>query len=239
MAKFEVSEEQTGRFEGLYANNPDDKGKETYAGVARKHWPKWEGWRIIDQIKTSYGTSASVINRQAKANHNLSRMISDFYKQNFWDTLRLDLFQDQQLADSVYDFGVNSGTNRAAKYLQKAINAYHKPKISEDGQIGPTTLNALHTINPIDLHTTYNNLREDFYRSIAKGNQAQFLRSWLSRLKPYSIVKMAQNKLGLNPDGEYGPQTKQAVINFQKFNGLTPDGIIGPKTISELQNVIV
>lgn len=239
MAKFEIAEKITGASEGGYANHKSDTGGRTINGIAYNHWPKWKGWVRVLAIISKVGENAKLINAEVKKDPFLHAWISEFYKQNFWDTLKLDLFQDQQIADSVYDFGVNSGTNRAAKYLQKTINAYVKPKIAEDGQIGPTTLNALHSINPIALHTTYNNLREDFYRSIAKGNQAQFLRSWLSRLKPYSIVKMAQNKLGLNPDGVYGPQTKQAVINFQKFHGLTPDGIIGPKTISELQNVIV
>ncbi|MCL2926005.1 MAG: peptidoglycan-binding protein [Trichodesmium sp. MAG_R04] len=31
-------------------------------------------------------------------------------------------------------------------------------------------------------------------------------------------------------DGIFGPETRAAVIRFQKYHNLEPDGIIGPKT---------
>ena len=34
----------------------------------------------------------------------------------------------------------------------------------------------------------------------------------------------------LREDGIFGPQTREAVIAFQRFAGLTPDGIVGPAT---------
>ena len=37
-------------------------------------------------------------------------------------------------------------------------------------------------------------------------------------------------------DGDFGPQTKQAVIDFQQAQGLTADGIVGPNTWSKLLN---
>ncbi|NPV26419.1 MAG: L,D-transpeptidase family protein [Firmicutes bacterium] len=36
-------------------------------------------------------------------------------------------------------------------------------------------------------------------------------------------------------DGVYGPQTQQAVIDFQRDHNLEPDGIVGPRTYEELQ----
>ncbi len=181
MANFEIAEAITGRNEGGYANNPADTGGETYAGIARNHWPKWQGWAMIDQIKSAYGSSAIVINRQAKANPSLTKLISSFYKQNFWDVNRLDEICDQQIANTVYDFGVNSGTGRAAKYLQSVVG------VTQDGQIGPKTIAAVNRLDSAETHGKFNSARESFYRSIAKGNQAQFLKSWLSRLKKYTV----------------------------------------------------
>lgn len=179
MANFQIAEAITGRNEGLYANNKADTGGETYAGIARNHWPKWEGWAEIDFIKEKYGKTAAIINKYAESNLSLIKAISDFYKKNFWDVLKLDEFVDQQLANSVYDFGVNSGTSRSAKFLQQSAG------VKDDGIIGKQSLHAINSADRKVIYYDFNKRRETFYKSIAKGNQAQFLKSWLSRLKPY------------------------------------------------------
>ena len=190
MARFDVAEELTGRNEGGYAHNPADTGGETYAGIARNYWPKWGGWKYIDKYKADYlklnapmrekYTLAKWINSSAKVTSEpVAPLVSAFYKANFWDVNKLDQINDQQIANTVYDFGVNSGTGRAAKFLQEALG------VTQDGKIGPATLAAVNSIPPKITHAKYNALREVAYRSWAKGNQAQFLRSWLSRLKPY------------------------------------------------------
>jgi len=43
-------------------------------------------------------------------------------------------------------------------------------------------------------------------------------------------VKQLQTKLGLEPIGNFGPKTEEAVKAFQLKSGLTPDGIVGDGT---------
>lgn len=44
------------------------------------------------------------------------------------------------------------------------------------------------------------------------------------------LVKKIQAKVGVNPDGTFGPKTEAAVRAFQRNHGLVADGIVGPKT---------
>ena len=177
MTKFEIAFELTNKNEGGYANNHSDHGGETWCGISRNNWPNWEGWFIIDGIKKSNGVG--MIDILGKQSTGLQSHVKSFYKKSFWDQNRLDRFQDQQIANTVYDFSVNSGTIKAAKILQECLN------LIQDGIIGKDTLMATNTSNYHLLHTAYNCKRETFYRSIAKGLQAKFLNSWLSRIKPY------------------------------------------------------
>jgi lysozyme family protein len=190
MARFEIAEKITGGNEGGYANNPADRGGETYAGIARKFWPNWAGWKTIDKYKAQYVglnkpmrdkySLAHWINSSTKVTSEpIHLLVSSFYKQNFWDVNKLDLIKDQQLANTVYDFSVNSGTVKAAKYLQQVAG------VTQDGKIGPATIAAINVMKPALAHEYYNALRESFYLSIAKGNQVEFLKGWLKRLKPY------------------------------------------------------
>jgi putative chitinase len=47
-------------------------------------------------------------------------------------------------------------------------------------------------------------------------------------------VKLLQQKLGIDPIGNFGPKTEEAVKAFQLKNGLSPDGIVGPGTWAKI-----
>lgn len=47
-------------------------------------------------------------------------------------------------------------------------------------------------------------------------------------------VKILQKALGINADGDFGPMTEKAVIDYQKSKGLKADGIAGSKTLAAL-----
>jgi putative chitinase len=47
-------------------------------------------------------------------------------------------------------------------------------------------------------------------------------------------VKQLQTKLGLEPIGNFGPKTEEAVKAFQSKNGLTADGIVGAGTWAKI-----
>lgn len=49
-------------------------------------------------------------------------------------------------------------------------------------------------------------------------------------------VKLLQEKLGLKPDGSFGPNTEKSVKDWQKKNGLKDDGVVGDITWNKLFN---
>jgi len=146
MAEFTPAYEKTLANEGGYSNDPRDHGGETYKGIARKMHPKWEGWAIIDEIKLN--TNFNQLAYAMKADEELDLMVRDFYKLVFWDVMQLDLITPQEIAEELFDTGVNQGTIVAVKHLQEALNLLnnnqkHYSDINEDGKMGPASIKAI------------------------------------------------------------------------------------------------
>jgi cell wall-associated NlpC family hydrolase len=49
-----------------------------------------------------------------------------------------------------------------------------------------------------------------------------------------ATIKAIQAKLGVGADGEWGPQTRKALRDYQRSNGLEVDGVPGPATLASL-----
>lgn len=137
MADFNLAFEKTMRAEGGYANDPQDPGGETYKGVARKSNPKWIGWITIDQMKAK-----SNFPRNLDSNSDLQILIKEFYETNYWDKIRGDEILDQNIAESIFDFGVNAGPTTSIKIAQMTVGT------NADGVIGPETLDKINQDNP-------------------------------------------------------------------------------------------
>lgn len=79
------------------------------------------------------------------------------------------------VGEVVFDIAVNNGKSRAAQWLQEALG------VNMDGFIGPVTLAAARNADPTDLASKLTVRRAGFYRSIARGKKAKFLKGWLNR----------------------------------------------------------
>lgn len=183
MANFLQAYQITAGHEGGYANLAADSGGETYKGIARNHWPAWQGWPFIDAVKLKVGKSANKINAEAGLDSTLQQYVRDFYKREFWDKNKLDLFASQEVANEVYDTGVNMGTKVAAKFLQQALSLLGTP-ITVDGAIGPATLSKVNSFaSPSKLVKLLNLLQGRRYLDIVENNPSQkvFLNGWLNR----------------------------------------------------------
>lgn len=178
--------------EGFYANVSGDLGGETYMGVARKFYPNWEGWKIVDYVKSKNGGKLSWNYRIN--NVDLDHLVKVFYYKNFWLRRRLNHVKDANIAGLIFDFGVNAGGN-GVKVLQGVLNEQFGKKLSVDGAIGPKSLEAINSVNPKSLFESYTNERVAYYKMRASyPNQSKFLNGWLKRAYSYVYDVTLNNK---------------------------------------------
>lgn len=175
------------QIEGGYANDPDDKGGETYKGISRNNFPNWPGWKVVDMTKA---TNPKNLDAALEGSVLLQDYVLGFFKANFWDVNNLDNINDQKLGVELYDTGVNMGTGIAALFLQQALNLNNRngqdyPDIEETKTVGPLTTKYCNDHKrPNELFKTMNILQGARYIDICRKNpgQEKFWRSWLSRV---------------------------------------------------------
>ena len=140
---------------------PGDRGGQTYAGIARNAWPRWQGWRSID----AGGEPAA-------------EMVRGFYRSNFWTPLRLEEVQSQDVARTLFDFAVNAGTGTAAKLAQIVVGT------TPDGKMGPKTLTALNNYDADLFLARYALAKLARYEQIITRDSSQrgFLLGWVRRV---------------------------------------------------------
>ncbi|WP_313579831.1 glycosyl hydrolase 108 family protein [Chishuiella sp.] len=129
MANFNNAYKRTSVNEGGYADVKGDNGGETYKGIARNFHKTWEGWKIIDAYKKKNGPiKYGLIIKDS----NLDELVKKFYKSKFWNVLDADSIESQSIADTLYDFGVNSGQSRSIKQIQKALGVSETGKVTDN-----------------------------------------------------------------------------------------------------------
>ena len=186
MSDFNIAYKETGKIEGGLANDKKDKGGFTYAGIASKFWPNWRGWSIIKEAWERHKHDIEATDKELASNKELWVLIKGFYQANFFNTLNISGIKDQQIANAVYDFGVNSGTHTSGDKLQDAYNTlFPNNKLVNDGAIGNKSLAAINSVSPPLFLKQFNIERDKYYRSLSDFKT--FGKSWLSRIKPYNI----------------------------------------------------
>jgi hypothetical protein len=140
---WDASFEMVLKHEGGYVNDPRDPGGRTNLGVTQR---AWEGYlnRSVTEVEMRGLTPEAV---------------KPFYKSMYWDKIKGD-----QLPAGVdyaaYDLAVNSGTGRAAKYLQQIAG------MLPDGVIGPKSLEAIKACDPEQTVQALCNMRLDFLKRL-------------------------------------------------------------------------
>ncbi len=145
MARFEEAFNITLKHEGGHSDHAKDKGGETYKGIARNFWPDWAGWRIVDEIKTTFSPGSWKANFEGSIH--LNELVESFYRYHFWDKSNC-VHMPQPIANELFDTSVNMGIGYGGKCLQQALNKLNRnqqdyPDLIVDGGIGNKSIDAL------------------------------------------------------------------------------------------------
>ena len=142
--------------EGGFVDHPKDPGGMTNLGVTKKVYDKWIG-RESTEAEMRALTPADV---------------GPIYKKNYWDKIRGDDLP-AGVDWAAFDWAVNSGAKRPAKAIQRIVGA------TQDGAIGPKTLQAVMDVKPEKIIEGVYNIRQKFYESLKTFDT--FGRGWTRR----------------------------------------------------------
>jgi len=173
-------------YEGGYSNDPDDKGGETFCGIARNYHSDWPGWAIIDGKKT-FENFELLLNTPE-----MQKLVRDFYKKEFWDAFKADDIP-YLIAEEIFEQAVNIGIPNAAKHVQLTCNILNRGErlysnILADGKYGTiskVTLDICIQKNGIDLvYNVLNIFQGSYYLSLMLKNETyEKYIGWFNRIE--------------------------------------------------------
>lgn len=163
-------------YEGGYSNDPADPGGPTNFGVTQK---------VYDAYRLTQGHALQPVKAITTAE------VEAIYKRQYWDPIRGDdLPEGVNLA--LFDFGVNSGTGKVAKVVQKVLG------LTVDGHVGEGTLAAILAADPARLVQGICEDRRAFLKGLSTFGR--FGKGWMARVDHVSAAAM---KMMSSPNAEH------------------------------------
>lgn len=147
--------------EGVFQDDPRDRGNWT-SGVIGQGMNNG----------TKYGISAMSYPAEDIKNLSLERA-KILYQRDFWWKAGCDAVPDAVKFD-LFDMAVNSGVKPAIRTLQKSVG------VDDDGVIGPVTMQAINSMNPVRFVARFNGYRLQFMSSLSTW--PSFGRGWANRI---------------------------------------------------------
>lgn len=155
------------RWEGGFVNDPVDKGGATNMGVTIGTW------RSVGYDKDGDGDI------DVDDLHLLDKedVIERVLRPHYWNRWRADEILNQSVANILVDWVWASGTH-GIKRPQRILG------VTPDGIVGPKTLAAVNSMDPMELHFRIKNDRIRFIDEICRRDPSQerFRKGWMNRI---------------------------------------------------------
>ncbi|MFQ6183665.1 glycoside hydrolase family 108 protein [Sinorhizobium meliloti] len=165
------------KHEGGWSDHPKDPGGATMKGVTL----------------TSFRQYVKPTATKADLRKITDEQLATVYRRHYWDAVH-----GAELPDGIdyaaFDFAVNSGPSRSAKYLQAVVG------VTQDGRIGPATLKAVRSKRPADVVNALCDKRMAFLEDLKTW--PTFRKGWTRRVSDVraEAIRMAGSSPSLpNP----------------------------------------
>lgn len=167
MAKVEILSPFLRKWEGGYVNHPNDPGGPTNMGVTLNTWKAYG----YDKTGDKKIDASDIKNLNAE----------DFtyvLKVGYWNRWKGDSITNQAIANVLVDWVWSSGA-WGIKIPQRLLG------VTQDGFVGPKTIEALNKQNPKDFLDKLYKARYDYLDDIIKKNSelSVFKKGWINRMK--------------------------------------------------------
>ncbi len=141
-----------------------DIGGFAIAGINSAAWP------------TDYANIAAAPQNQR------AQLVYDFYQKNFWNPMKIGGFSSQDIANRVFDEGVNASSSTSIHLFQRAVIVCGISLV-EDGVNGPKTMEAANSIDEEKLLAAFRTQRLRYYKKIVDNNtqDEKYFAGWEKR----------------------------------------------------------
>lgn len=166
-------------FEGGYSNHPLDKGGPTNRGVTLSTW------RSVGHDLDADGDIDSDDVRLITDRD----MISCVLRPHYWNRWKADAIRSQSIANIVVDWVWASGRPGISE-VQRILG------VTPDGVVGPKTLQAVNSADPVKLFDRIKGARLRFIADIMKRSPSQkvFLKGWTRRIESIGYGWLIDNR---------------------------------------------
>jgi lysozyme family protein len=181
--------------EGGFNKNLGDGEGMTYRGLTVKSDPDYSGWSFINNYIANNGYPA-----EEYVFPELEQQTKDYYQNKYWVLAQGDNINNQDMANFVFSFFVNSG--RAAQEVNIAINKAEGGKVvSETNKLTSDGVNYLNSDNDTIYPVLYQT-REDYLHSLA--SYGRYGKSWERMMAMFpSVLPVQVQRFVASKDGFY------------------------------------
>jgi lysozyme family protein len=179
--RFAICLKRVLKHEGGNDDDPRDPGGRTSRGITAARWAEWR--------QTHPGLPADVWDApQAE--------VEAIYLEKYWQPLWCDMLPPG-VDYAVFDFGVNSGPARSAKFLQEIVGS------AVDGEVGPNTVAATKEADPEEVINALCDNRMFFLKGLSTWGT--FGNGWTNRVNDVRRDALADAEAAPVPEPDDDP----------------------------------